>query len=440
MSALGIVIDSEYIRRVKSKTFLVTTLLLPIALLAIVAMIGIVAGMSVSAERDKSRAIAVFDPTGEVFEHLDAKVPTSIELTAVSGSLDALKQRVSNDEFDGLLVIPEGLPHRQQAQSVYLYTAEMQSLLVQQMLSQVVLDVVRTQRLAYFDLPRDVYDAIRRGVDFRVMEIGEAGKDDLNATARAFGLISYGMAIAIGIVMLVSIYGGMVMQAVLEEKTSRMAEILMACVRPFDLLMGKIIALFCVALTQVLAWIVLIIVLIIIASVLVGVLVPLETLGEFASAAQSIQSAGGSSLLPSLRIDVLLVTLLMIPIGCFLYASLFATIGAAFDNAQEAQQAVILPMLPLFVSGFMLYTITLAPNSLLIRIGSLVPFTSPVIMPTRMLLADVPVFEVVLSVLLAVAGAAFCGWLAGRVFRIALLRYGQKLGIRDIVRMMFGGD
>ena len=440
MSAIGIIIDSEYIRRVKSKTFLLTTFLLPIGLVALMAILALVVGASMSSERTMTRAIAVFDPGGEVFEHLEADAPESFDFTQVSGSLDWLKGRVSNEEFDGLLVIPEGVTGRGQGQQVYLYTSEVQSLMVEQALSRFVLDVLRERRLERFDLPAEVYNAIRQGVDFRVMEIGEAGEAGRDATGRAIGLIGYGMGIAFSIFMLVTIYGGMVMQSVMEEKASRMAEILIACVRPFDLLMGKIIAIFCVALTQILVWILLFVVLAITAGVLVGLLAPADALGEVAGAAQALQSftTNESVSMPDIRADVVLVTLAMLPIGYFLYASLFGGLGAAFENSQDAQMAMMLPMLPLILAIVMLQTIVLAPNSLFIKVGSLVPFTAPVIMPTRMLLSEVPTYEVLLSLLLSVAGAVACGWLAGRVFRVALLRYGQKTSIRELFRMVIG--
>ncbi len=437
MTALVVVVESEYLRRVKSRTFILMTLLMPLAIVAIIALVVLVVSASVSSERSLKRVIAVYDPGDQVFEYLEQEVPLSIELERVSGTLDSLRQRVTREEFDGLLVFPEGLTDMNRGREVYLYTTEVQSVLVQQVLRRFVLDVVRERRLESFELPREVYNAISRGVAFRVMELDESGESGRDASGRAIGLIGYGMGIAFGIFMLVSIYGGMVMQAVMEEKTSRMAEILVATVRPFEILMGKILALFAVAATQIVIWLLMILVLGIATAVLVGLAFAPEQLGDFAGAAQSLQNIGAmeSVPMPDIRGDVVFVTVLMIPIGYFLYASLFGALGAVFENNQEAQMAVMLPMFPLILSVVMLQTIALAPNSLFIKIGSLVPFTAPVILPTRMLLSDVPVFEVVLSLLLALFGAIATGWVAGRIFRVGLLRYGKKTSIRDLIRM-----
>ena len=437
MTALGVVVESEYLRRVKSKTFILMTLLMPIAIVAIIAVVVLVVSASVSSERSLQRVIAVYDPGDHVFEYLAQEAPSSIELERVRGSLDSLRQRVTREEFDGLLVFPDGLTDMNRASEVYLYTTEVQSVLVQQVLRRFVLDVVRERRLESFELPREVYNAISRGVAFRVMELDESGEADRDASGRAVGLIGYGMGIAFGIFMLVSIYGGMVMQAVMEEKTSRMAEILVATVRPFEILMGKILALFAVAVTQIVMWLLMILVLGVAAAVLVGLAFTPEQLGDFAGAAQSLQNIGtaDSVAIPDIRGDVVFVTILMIPIGYFLYASLFGALGAVFENNQEAQMAVMLPMFPLILSVVMLQTIALAPNSLFIKIGSLVPFTAPVILPTRMLLSDVPVLEVALSLLLALFGAIATGWVAGRIFRVGLLRYGKKTSMRDLIRM-----
>ncbi len=441
MTALGVVIESEYLRRVKSKTFILMTLLMPIAIVALMAVVALVVAASVSSERSMQRAIAVYDPGNEVFEQLEQEAPSSIELARVSGSLDRLKQRVTSEEFDGLLVLPEGLTDMNRGREVYLYTTEVQSVLVEQVLRRFVLDVVRERRLERFELPREVYNAVRRGVTFRVMELDDSGEGDRDASGRALGLVGYGMGIAFGIFMLVSIYGGMVMQAVMEEKSSRMAEILIASVRPFDILMGKILALFALALTQILIWLLMILVLGLAAAVMVGLLFSPEQLGDLAGSLQSFQNIGAmdAGAMPDVRGDVVFVTILMIPIGYFLYASLFGALGAVFENNQEAQMAMMLPMFPLILSVVMLQTIVLAPNSLFIKIGSLVPVTAPVIMPTRMLLSDVPIFEVVLSLVLAFLGAIATGWVAGRVFRIGLLRYGKKTSLRDLVCMAVSG-
>lgn len=444
MTALGIILESEYLRRVKSKTFILMTLLMPIAIVAILAVVLFVVVSSVSSERELKRVIAVYDPGAEVFEHLRQVAPASIELALVTGSLTSLKQRVTNEEFDGLLVFPEGLTEMNRGREVYLYTTEVQSVLMQQVLRRFVLDVVRERRLESYELPREVYNAIRRGVAFRVMELGDPGEGDRDASGRAFGLMGFGFGIAIGIFMLASIYGGMVMQAVMEEKTSRMAEILVASVRPFDILMGKILALFAVAITQILVWLLMLVAFAVAAAIFVGALFTPAELGSFAGAAQALQDIGtGGGLdavaLPEIRGDVVLVSLIMIVIGYFLYASLFGAIGAAFESNQDAQMAMMLPMVPLILSVVMLETMMLAPNSLFIKIGSLVPFTAPVIMPSRMLLTDVPTLEVLAGVLSASLGAIATGWVAGRIFRVGLLRFGKKASIREFLRMAVSG-
>ena len=129
----------------------------------------------------------------------------------------------------------------------------------------------------------------------------------------------------------------------------------------------------------------------------------------------------------------------MVAIGYFLYASMFGAVGAVFESNQDAQMAVMLPMAPLFLAMIMLQTIALAPNSLFIKIGSFVPFTAPVIMPTRMLLSDVPVWEVAASLMLSLLGALAMAWIAGRIFRVGLLLYGKKSSLREIVRMAVSG-
>lgn len=442
MKSLAVVIQSEYRRRVRSKTFILMTLLMPILVVAAIAVVAFVVITSVSSEVEMKRSIAVFDPSGELFDGLVDRAPGSIELARVSGSLASLKRRVAVQEFDALIVLPEGLTGLARGSDVYLYTSEVQSVLTQEVVKRLVLGVVREQRLRAFDLPRDVYNAISRGVDFTVLQIDKDNLDgsDEEASAETLGMIGYGLGIGIGIFMLVAVYGGMVMQAVMEEKTSRMAEILVSTLRPFELLLGKVVALAGLAVTQILVWIVLILGFAILGGIIIGLAFTPEDFGEFAGMAQSLQSMSQLDMpdtsLPDIRGDVVMVTIAMVLIGYFLYASMFGAVGAVFESNQDAQMAVMLPMAPLILSIVMVETTALAPNSLFIKIGSFLPFTSPMLMPTRMLLADVPGWEVALSVLLAALGALGMAWIAGRIFRVGLLVYGQKPSLRDLARMI----
>lgn len=442
MSRLGVVIQSEYKRRVRTKTFIFMTLLMPILVIAVILVVGAVVVSSVSSERDVKRLIAVFDPGNQVYERLVESAPESVSLTRVSGSLASLKGRVAGEEFDALLVVPEGLTDLARGKDVYLHTNQVQSMLMREVLRRFVLGVVREQRLEAFDLPRDVYNAISRGVRFNIMQIDEQNLDETgrDTSGDTLGLIGYGIAIGIGIFMLVTIYGGMVMQAVMEEKTSRMAEILVSTLRPFDLLLGKVVALAGLAVTQLLIWLMMMVLIAMAAGILIGFAFTPEDFGELATVARSLQSLGEMDMqgvtLPDIRGDVVLVTILMITIGYLLYASMFGALGAVFESNQDAQMAMMLPMTPLILSMVMVETLALAPNSLFIKIGSLLPFTAPVIMPTRMLLTDVPWFEVVGSVVIALLGALAMAWVAARIFRVGLLLYGKKPNLRDILRMV----
>lgn len=442
MSRLAVVIQSEYTRRVRTKTFVLMTLLMPILVIAVIVVIGAVVVSSVSSEREVKRLIAVFDPGEQIYEPLLEKAPESISLTSVSGSLTSLKGRVAAEEFDALLVVPEGLTDLARGSDVYLCTNEVQSVLMREVLRRFVLGVVREKRLEAFELPRDVYNAISRGVRFNVMQIDEENLDETgrDTSGDTLGLIGYGIAIGIGIFMLVSIYGGMVMQAVMEEKTSRMAEILVSTLRPFDLLLGKVVALAGLAVTQLLVWGLMMVLIAMVAGIVIGVAFTPDDFGELAGVAGSLQSLAEMDMqgvtLPDVRGDVVLVTIFMIAIGYFLYASMFGALGAVFESNQDAQMAMLLPMAPLILSMIMVETLAFAPNSLFIKIGSLVPFTAPVILPTRMLLTDVPWFEVVGSVLLALLSALAMAWVAGRIFRVGLLLYGKKPSLRDILSMV----
>ena len=236
-----------------------------------------------------------------------------------------------------------------------------------------------------------------------------------------------GVGVGVVLLMVVWIYGALVMQATMEEKTSRMAEILVSSVRPFDLLFGKILAVGGVAATQLSVWLVMLVAF----GVLAAGVVPAEDLAEMGLSAPA-ETAGGAVVWHAIRFDVVAVVLLMLPLGYLINASLFGALGAMYESTQEAQVAVTIAMMPMIVAMLMVQIASLVPNSALVVFGSYFPFTAPVMLPARMLVADMAAWQVLASVALCASSALAVIWLAGRVFRGSLLIYGKKLALKEI--------
>lgn len=430
---LGIVFVNEYLRRVRTKAFLLTTLLVPAGAVAVVAVVGGLVAHSVQSESERARqqGIAVYDESGRVFPMLLRNAmqeeDSAYVLTKVAGPLAAAKNRFRAGGYHGLLYLPQGLA-AQAPPPIEFFVKEKQSILAEDAVRDFVLRAVRELRLERHGLSPEAYATVREHLTFNVVGLAEDG-DEKSGSVGASGVAATFVAMAVFMVGV--IYGGTVMQAVMEEKSSRMAEVVISSAAPFELLLGKILAVSAMAATQIGLWL-----LLLLAGALgVGLMV-----GDF-----STPEGGGVPFLddeftqdafpdglPQVPWDVVAVVLLMLPLGYLINASVFAALGAMHENPWEAQMSVTLAMLPMMITLIVAQTIVFAPNSPLVLVCAFVPFTAPAILPARMLLVDMPLWQVALSVGLCVAATLGMVWLCGRIFRGSLLVYGKKIGWRDL--------
>ena len=424
------VLVAEYLRRVRTKAFVLTTLLGPLAIAAVMGGAGFAVMSSVESETLRERRVAVLDGSGRILPRLREQDNPAYRLYAVSGSLEAAKQAVIGGEAELLLVLPRELADPRGPTDVTVYVAGQQAITATQTLRRFVLDVVRDVRLAQYDLPPQVLATINERLSFTSITLSEEGEEQGSLAVS----VVVGLAVAIVILLVMTVYGGLVMQTAMEEKTSRMAEILVSSVRPFDLLMGKILAIGGVAVTQLAVWIPMLAAI----AVTAAMMVPVDELAELglAGAGRGVEDGGFTVSLSSVRFDVALVVLVMLPLGYLINASLFGALGAMYETPQEAQVAVTIAMAPMIAAIIMVQTAGLAPNSSLIAFGSFFPFTAPAMLPTRMLIADVPVWQVAASVVLCLGMTVAVVWLAGRIFRGSLLIYGKKLKVKDIWQIL----
>ena len=429
---LRVIFANEYIRRVRTKAFLLTTLLVPIAIIVVIAVIGTLVSHSVQSEsaRAKRQGIAVLDESGRLFPMLHAAAIEEDDgywFVLVPGPLAKAKNQVRAGGHHGLLVLPEGLTDHGSPAPIEWFVKKKQSVLQEEALRKFVFGVVREARLARHELPLEAYAALREPLIFNVLTLVQDGAGR-SGSARASGVAA--TFIAIAVFMVGTIYGGTVMQAVMEEKSSRMAEIVVSSAGAFELLLGKIAAVSAMAATQLGLWLLLLLVGGVAAALVVG-----GVSSELAAAPLLEQDAVRGLFpegLPAVRWDVVWVVLLMLPLGYLINASIFAALGAMHENPWEAQMSVTVAMLPMVLAFIVAQTIVFAPNSALVLVCAFLPFTAPAILPARMLLVDMPFWQVVCSVGLCAASTFGMIWLCGRIFRGSLLVYGKKLGWRDV--------
>ena len=426
MGGLWIVLVAEYRRRIVGKAFLFATFLGPLAILGVIGIVGITLERSAAADAERMRTVAVADESGRILPRLADLDDDALRIVEAPQPLTAARQALAEGDFDVLVVLPREAAAPEGPTRIPAYAPRQLSLGFERTLARTVLDAVRMERLARFELPPDAVRAMEERLRLDTVAVSEAGEAEAVVEP-----VVVGFALSMAMFMVMALYGGLVMQTALEEKTSRMAEILMASVRPFGLMLGKILAVGALALTQFAVWGAMLA-----AAVLVAfAVVPPDALTELGVRTGSDEDAGLETVVPA---GVWPVAAVMLPLGYLLYASLFAALGAMYETAQDAQLGVTIAMTPLLGAVLVVQTARVAPDSTIIAIVSLFPFTAPVMLPTRMLLTDVPAWQVGLGIALCAATAVAVVWLAGRVFRGSILLLGTKPGWRDAWRIMRG--
>jgi ABC-2 type transport system permease protein len=318
--------------------------------------------------------------------------------------------------------------------SVKVYAHKPMSFSHQRLISKNIESVVESIKLKEEGLTRELIDRTRSDVELKTIILGESGVEKSGSTEIAMGL---SMAGGFLIYIFIFLYGAMVMRGVMEEKTSRIVEIIISSVKPFQLMMGKIIGVAMVGFTQFALWIILTFV---ISTVATTMLVDATDINitELAQGtelvAQELQNESGLTIilnqLEQMNITFILMMFLFYFVGGYLmYGSLFAAVGAAVDSETDTQQFMMPITIPLIFSFIALQTILENPDSPLAFWCSIIPFTSPIVMMGR-LPFDPPMWEIALSMVLLIIGFIFTSWIAGRIYRVGILMHGQKVSYK----------
>jgi ABC-2 type transport system permease protein len=296
------------------------------------------------------------------------------------------------------------------------------------------------------NIERSRLDALNTNIVLEPEPISERGEN----ASRLTGAISAFLGMIMGFVMYLTvfIYGIMVMRSVMEEKTSRIVEVMVSSVKPFQLMLGKIIGVGAVGVTQVAIWSILIPALLFLVQLLFGIDPSAYQSGspgaegmEFDPDDMEAMAALAISELSSINWWVILPLFILYFLGgFFLYSSLFAAVGSAIGDDLGEGQSLTLPItIPVIIALYIMIVAVQAPNSSLAVGSSLFPLFSPIVMPARLAFHP-PVWEVVLSLALLIGTALFLVWLSGRIYRVGILMYGKKSGIRELTKWIFYRD
>lgn len=439
---IGIVISREYLNKVKKKSFIWTTLLVPI----LVAGLTIGVMVALMNTKEKTKNIAVVDASGIVLPYLEDT--ETIHYTDLSSTpIDSVKANLATLGFDGVLSVGE-LNVEEKTVPADLYSPKPFGMELTENISSRINRAVEDYRISTYNIEGldQILKDVKANIHLYSYTVSDDGEEKISE-AGVYSIVS--MVLGIFLFIFVTMFGSMVMSSVIEEKASRVVEVLVSSVKSTELMFGKIIGIALVALTQFVLWIVLSVAIISIGGAVFG----LDKLGgnnptELVSTMGGVDAAQVEEMTAQLadqgEMGTVVSSLMNLPygqilglffvyfiFGYLLYASLFAAIGSAVENEGDTQQLQLPLTIPLMLGYMIALYAFRAPDSSIAFWGSIIPFTSPIVMISR-LPFGVPAWEIILSVALLVATFAFCAWASAKIYRVGILMFGKKSTWKDL--------
>ncbi|ALU26413.1 ABC transporter permease [Myroides odoratimimus] len=435
MNILPLIIKREFIAKVRNKSFIVMTFVSPIFFVLLTVFIAYLSSM-----KGEVKKVAIHDESGlfvtqfesnEAFEYQD--------LSAVD--LDILKEGVKEEKYEGIVYVPKSDNIGDYQESVTYISNESPSLSFVSKVELLLGDKITHVNLEQSGIDISVIDKAKADVNLKLVKAdGEATVKGLNEIKIIIGgLFGY------FIMMFIIIYGNMVMRSVIEEKTNRIIEIIISSVKPFQLMMGKIVGTSMAGLLQFLIWGVVGAILLGVASSILGI-----NAMPGAGSAEAMQAANGmisneimfdvqnyvSEILSLPLISLFIYFIIFFIGGYFLYSSLYAAIGAAVDNETDTQQFLLPILLPLMLGVYIgFFTVMKDPHGTVATVFSMIPFTSPIVMLMRIPFG-VPLWEVIVSIIILFLTFILVVWIAAKIYRIGVLMYGKRPSWKELYKWL----
>jgi len=439
MNKLWLIVQREYLTRVQKKSFILTTLLIPLFFLLFIVVVSFI----FSYEDNEKNKIAIIDEGGIMNNTM--KDENDIYYSFPKEDLASLKEKVANKEYNGVLVIPKPSSIEVKDFTINYYTEDQLSLTTQISLERKIGNKFRDYKIATLGLDKNQLETLRSNISIDPEPIKEGAQDQSSITGNI--LTAVGMMLGFIMVMIITINGPQVMMGVMEEKTNRIVEVMVSSVKPFELMMGKLLGIGGVTLTQIAIWAVLFPLIFLGGQLFLGIdtsqtQVEMATAGSGLSEEQAqdmalqifaeIRAINWWAIIPAFVIYLLL--------GFFMYSSLYAAAGSAIgDDLSEANKLTLPLTLPIILSFYTLIPAMQAPNGTLATWGSIFPISSPFIMPAR-LAFDPPIWQVFLSLSLLIATTIFFVWISGRIYRVGIFLYGKKTSFMEMGKWLFYKD
>lgn len=422
MNKIWLIVQREFLNRVQKKSFLVATILLPLIFPAIMAVLVYVA---VEQKKNATKEVILYIDESGYFKPDTAKFLFS----PFPGSLEEGKKALEKSDDFGLLYVPKF--DLSDPKGISLYTKINPSPSDISDIEKLFESQIRDLKMVQLNVDEELLNKLKTNVEISTFKMDESGKEESSDTKVLFGV---GMAGGILMYMFIFIYGAQIMQGIIEEKMSKVVEVIVSSVRPFQLMMGKIIGLASVGLLQFLIWIILISTLSTVVLGYFGVQTPQQEMMQMNEQAQQAAAQGPGSLqmlnaLSQINWPYVVFSFIFYFVGGYLlYGALFAAVGSAVDSPAEAQQFMFPITIPMLISYFGLFTFILEdPHGPISVWLSIIPFTSPIAMMGRIGFG-VPDWQLGLSMGLLVGGFILTTWVAARIYRVGILMHGTKVG------------
>ena len=434
MSNISIIIQREFNERVRKKSFIITTLLMPLLMVALMAAPALIMQFS----RGDEKRIAVIDESGLVAPRLESDEELRFEPTDLTTEE---ARRTLTDRFGVLRIGGDILEN---PSDVKLYANSSSSLSVESSITDQIERILEAEKLKRYNIDnlQQILDEVKTTVTLQTFRNDKSQEEETHAQSSTVATVT-GYVLGFILYMFLLIYGQMVMQSVIEEKNNRVLEVMVSSVRPFDLMMGKILGIASVAVVQVAIWGVLICG---IGAAVMPHLMPSDVMASAQAMQQGMpDAAAASGMDPEMLQAVAAITdlgyfvrifvcLLLFVFGGYLfYSAMFAAVGSAVDNVQDASQLQTPITLPIILALLMMFAVIRDPNSQMAFWFSVIPFTSPIVMIVR-IPYDIPLWEIALS--LAVLYASFVGmvWFAAKIYRVGIFMYGKKPTLGELFK------
>jgi ABC-2 type transport system permease protein len=430
--SLSLIIKREFNAKVRNKSFIVMTFLSPLLFVGMAVLIGYLASLN----GEEAVKIAIHDEAGLLANDFKSDKETQYE--NLSNLPLAIAKEKASEDYEGLIYVPKVTDPQQLLHKVEYISNDSPGIDFIEDMERVLNDKLTRLNLEKANIDYSKIEAAKTKADIRLSKF--SGEESL----RWLNEIKIGIGFAFGylIMMFIIIYGNMVMRSVIEEKTNRIIEIIISSVKPFRLMMGKIIGTSLAGILQFLIWAVLGLILFTIAGSLLGLEMGNPAMQQGAAAMEDLSF---EKLVPvyfyelwnTVPVGTLLISFLIYFIGgFFLYSSIYAAIGAAVDSETDSQQFLLPIILPLMLGVYVgFFTVVNDPHGTVATVFSMIPLTSPIVMLMRIPFG-VPLWEIIVSMLILFVTFFLVVWFASKIYRIGILMYGKKPTYKELFKWL----